>query len=170
LGRARWCSPGGYSGPGAAGDRASGAATVLRDRRTAAQAEIVAHAGAAYAAGLLALREGPCLEAAVRALGVRPEVLLVDGTGRDHPHRAGLAIHLGAVLDLPTGVTHRPLLASGPWPEDRQGASSPLLLDGDLVRMWLRTRAGARPLAVYAGLGRITVFSSDPIIRIPHPG
>ena len=32
--------------------------------------------------------------------------------GRDHPRRAGLAVHLGAVLGVPTvGVTTRPLLA-----------------------------------------------------------
>ena len=141
----------GYSGPGAAGDRAWVAATVLRDRQALSESGIAAHAGGTYAPGLLALREGPCLEAAVRALDVRPDVLLVDGTGRDHPRRAGLAIHLGAVLDLPTiGVTHRPLLASGPWPEDRQGSTSPLRLDGELVGMWLRTRAGARPLAIHA--------------------
>ncbi|MGA2927671.1 MAG: endonuclease V [Solirubrobacteraceae bacterium] len=140
----------GYKGPGAAGDRAWVAASVLRDRHVLAAAGIVAYAGAAYAPGLLALREGPCLEAAVRALAVRPDVLLVDGTGRDHPRQAGLALHLGAAVDLPTiGVTHRPLLASGPWPEDRPGATSPLLLDGELVGMWLRTRAGARPLAVH---------------------
>ena len=30
-----------------------------------------------------------------------PDVLLLDGTGRDHPRRCGLAVHLGAVLDLP---------------------------------------------------------------------
>jgi deoxyribonuclease V len=78
-------------------------------------------------------------------------MLLVDGTGRDHPRRAGLALHLGAVLDLPTvGVTHRPLGAAGKWPPDERGARSPLLLDGEQVGYWLRTRAGTRPLAVHA--------------------
>jgi deoxyribonuclease V len=48
-------------------------------------------AGAPYLPGLLALREGALLEAAVRALPRPPEVLLVDATGRDHPRRAGLA-------------------------------------------------------------------------------
>jgi deoxyribonuclease V len=104
---------------------------------------------APYEPGLLALREGRLLEQAVR--GARPDVLLVDATGRDHPRRAGLALHLGAILDLPTlGVTHRPLLAEGAWPDDVRGASSPLLLDGDVVGAWLRTRRGARPLAVHA--------------------
>jgi deoxyribonuclease V len=104
---------------------------------------------APYEPGLLALREGPLLEAAVR--GAMPDVLLVDATGRDHPRRAGLALHLGAILELPTvGVTHRPLLAEGAWPDDVRGASSPLLLDGEVVGAWLRTRRGTRPLAVHA--------------------
>jgi deoxyribonuclease V len=98
------------------------------------------------------LREGPTLEAAVRALRLPPDVLLVDASGRDHPRGAGLALQLGAVLGLPTiGVTHRPLLASGDWPDDRRGASSPLLLEGERVGAWLRTRAGARPLAIHSG-------------------
>ncbi len=100
---------------------------------------------------MLALREGALLEAAVRALPQPPDVLLVDATGRDHPQRAGLALHLGAVLDLPTvGVTHRPLVAEGEWPPDERGARSPLTVDGELVGYWLRTRAGTRPLAAHA--------------------
>ena len=146
------CFARGHGGLGAAGDRAWAAATILRGRQVVAEATVAGVAGAAYLAGLLALREGPCLEAAVRALGPSPHVLLVDATGRDHPRRAGLALQLGAILDLPTvGVTHRPLLAAGESPEDRRGATSPLLLDGELVGVWLRTRAGARPVAVHIG-------------------
>jgi deoxyribonuclease V len=102
--------------------------------------------------GLLALREGPCLQAAAVALPERPAVLLVDGTGRDHPRRAGLAIHLGHVLGIPTvGVTHRPLKAVGAWPAEARGATSPLLIDDEPVGVWLRTRAWTRPLAVHPG-------------------
>jgi deoxyribonuclease V len=140
------CSPRGKSGRGAAGDPLWAAATT-----SDATAVITAQAGAHYQAGLLALREGPALEAAVRALDQAPDALLVDGTGRDHPRRAGLAVHLGSVLDLPTvGVTHRPLLADGPWPDDELGARSPLALDGGVVGFWVRTRPGTRPLAVHA--------------------
>jgi deoxyribonuclease V len=100
---------------------------------------------------LLALREGPLLEQAVRALPITPEVLLVNATGRDHPRRAGLALHLGAVLGLPTvGVTTRPLVADGPWPSDQRGATTALLLDGEVVGCWVRTRAAAKPVAVHA--------------------
>lgn len=108
-------------------------------------------AGAPYQSGLLALREGSLLEAAVRELPERPGVLLVNATGRDHPRRAGLALHLGAVLDLPTvGVTHRPLVAEGAWPQLVCGSSSALIVDGELVGFWLCTRTGARPLVVHA--------------------
>src|SRR5262249_39007466 len=101
--------------------------------------------------GLLALREGALLESAVRALPRPPEILLVNATGRDHPRRAGLALHLGALLDLATvGITHRTMLACGDWPADEPGAASPLLIEGDLVGYWLRTKEGARPLAVHA--------------------
>ena len=132
-------------------------------------------AGAPYEPGLLALREGALLEAAVRALPARPKVLLVDATGRDHPRRAGLALQLGAVLELPTvGVTHRPLAAEGEWPADERGARSPLLLGGELVGYWLRTRAGTRSLAVHAAWRTdpdtaATVVLSASRARTPEP-
>src|SRR5581483_3570474 len=104
-----------------------------------------------YEAGLLALREGPLLEAAVRGLSAVPDVLLVDATGRDHPRRAGLALQLGAVLGIPSvGLTDRPLLARGDEPEDERGAASPLEIDGDRVGYLLRTKRGARPICVHA--------------------
>jgi deoxyribonuclease V len=152
VGACAVCFERGGAGPGAAGDEAWAAAAVLRGRRVLATAAVTGGAGAAYAAGFLALREGPLLEAALRALPVTPDVVLADATGRDHPRRAGLALHLGAALGLPTvGVTHRPLLAAGAWPADARGAWLPLRLAGATVGAWLRTRAGARPVAVHAG-------------------
>jgi deoxyribonuclease V len=87
----------------------------------------------------------------VRALADEPDVLLVNATGRDHPRRAGLALHLGAVLEVPTvGVTHRLLVAEGGWPDDQTGATSPIVVGDDVVGHWVRTRLGTRPLAVHA--------------------
>ena len=108
-------------------------------------------AQADYAPGQLALREGALLERAARALATLPDVLLVDASGRDHPRRCGLALHLGAVLGVPTvGVTHRPLHAEGEWPDGERGATSPLVLDGERVGYWVRTKRGTRPLAAHA--------------------
>lgn len=149
------CFARGGTGAGAAGDPAwAAAALTRRGRRRSADAVVPGRAGAPYLPGLLAMREGALLEAAVRALPFPPSVLLVDGTGRDHPRRAGLALHLGAALGLPTvGVTHRPLLAAGEWPGEERGAAAPLLIEGEVVGYWLRTRQGARPLAVHAAWG-----------------
>ena len=172
----------GEAGPGRPGDRAFAAAVVWepghdallrrgrggvparseekalrgtrRDRPRQA-ADVVE--GAAYVPGRLALREGPVLAAAVAALRRFPDVLLVDASGADHPRRAGLAVHLGWALDLPTvGVTHRPLRAApdpaiGPPPGAGRGWWRPLYLSGDVVAVELCTRTGARPVVVHAG-------------------
>jgi deoxyribonuclease V len=138
-------------GAGATGDRGFAGAAVTDRRRLLAGVTSSGPAGGPYLPALLALREGPLLEQAVRALPVTPEVLVVNATGRDHPRRAGLALQLGVVLGLPTvGVTTRPLVAEGPWPADQRAATAPLLLDGEVVGCWVRTRAGARPVAVHA--------------------
>jgi deoxyribonuclease V len=128
-----------------------------------------------YEAGMLALREGPLLEAAVRGLGELPDVLLVDATGRDHPRRAGLALQLGAVLGVPTvGLTDRPLLAHGEEPEDVRGAASPLYVEGERGYL-LRTRAGARPICVHAAwrtgpeAALEVVLSATAGMRTPEP-
>ncbi|MDQ4070201.1 MAG: endonuclease V, partial [Actinomycetota bacterium] len=118
---------------------------------TVAQSVVADRVPAAYRPGLLALREGPILAAAVAALPVRPDVLLVDASGVDHPRRAGLAVHLGAVTGLPTvGVTQRSLLASGPWPELRRRAMSAVTVDGRIVGYWVCTRTGSRPVLAHA--------------------
>ena len=89
-------------GAGAAGDRGFAGAAVTDRRRLLAGVSVSGPAGGPYLPTLLALREGPLLEQAVRALEIVPGVLVVNATGRDHPRRAGLALQLGAVLGLPT--------------------------------------------------------------------
>ncbi len=147
------CFAHGASGPGDAGERGWAGATLMRgDRHLAGTAVVRGRAGPPYRPGLLALREGQLLEAAVRALPAKPEVVIANAAGRDHPQGAGLALHLGAVLDLPSvGLTDRPLLAAGAEPGPERGATSPLLLDGVEVARRLRTRVGARPLVVHPG-------------------
>jgi deoxyribonuclease V len=134
------------------GDRGWAGAAVYRQYVAVTRACIIGTASGPYIPGLLALREGPLLERAVLALRRRPDVLLVNATGRDHSRGAGLALHLGAVLDVPSvGVTHRPLLAEGDPPGGRRGDSSPLTVDGSTVGAYLRVQSDALPLAVSAG-------------------
>jgi deoxyribonuclease V len=146
------CFPRGLSGPGTDHDPAWCATVIMSGGRVIEQQMINGTTSAAYVPGLMALRVGLIMEQAVLALSRRPDVLLLDATARDHPRRAGLALHLGAQLDLPTiGVTHRPLIATGDWPADQRGATSPLRIGDAVVGCWLRTQPGVRPLAVHPG-------------------
>jgi deoxyribonuclease V len=155
------CFPRGGGGPGSPGDPAWAAAALVVAGRIVAVAVVRGAAGASYGAGLLALREGPLLEAAVRALPCVADLLLVNATGRDHPRRAGLALHLGAQLGVPSiGITNRPLLALGGLPAEERGSGSPLRIGGEIVGCWVRTRAGTRPLAVHAA------WRTDPDVAV----
>jgi deoxyribonuclease V len=128
------------TGRGRAGAERAWAVAVNGDARGLARDEVEAP----YEAGYLALREGPLLELAVRSLPALPDVLLVNASGSDHPRGAGLALHLGAVLGLPTvGVTDRPLLAQ----RDPEGR---LVLEGRVVGHVVVTRPGARPVMAHA--------------------
>jgi deoxyribonuclease V len=146
------CFGRGVSREGQQEERSWAAAALMRDGRLIWSAVGACVARARYAPGLLALREGPPLESAVRALPERPDLLIVHATGRDHPRGAGLALHLGAVLDIPSiGVTDRPLHAVGEAPGPERGAASPMFADGVETACLLRTRADARALVVHAG-------------------
>jgi deoxyribonuclease V len=142
-----------------------------------AQSVVTACVPSAYVPGLLARREGPILAAALAALDLRPELLFIDASGLDHPRGAGLAVHLGAVLDLPTvGVTRRPLVAVGEQPNLQRGGVAPLHLGDRCVAFWVCTRTGARPLAAHAGwrtspetAARVVLDASTPAARTPVP-
>lgn len=153
LGGCFVCFGRGGSGPGTMGDHGWAAAVVTDAERRVVAGQVVAGlAGAPYERGLLALREGALIEASVRSLEMRPDVLVVNATGRDHPRRAGLALHLGWVLDLPTvGVTNRTLSARGPAPAPGRGSRTPLGIGSEQVGWWLRTRDRAHPVAVSPG-------------------
>lgn len=141
------------------------------------QAVVAGRVPASYAPGLLALRDGPVLAAAVAALEPVPDVVLVDATGLDHPRGAGLAVHLGAAVGIATvGVTHRPLLAAGEQPPAVRGARSPLRLAGRTVGHWVSTRTGARPVAAHAGwrtgadtAAEVALATSTEAARTPVP-
>jgi deoxyribonuclease V len=156
----------GEQGPGHPGDRAWVGAVVVDRGRVVRVHTVPGEAGASYAPGLLALREGPMLAAALAPLVDDADVLLLDATGRDHPRGAGLALHLGERLGLPSvGVTHRPLAARGDEPAEVAGATSPLTLHGQEVARWVRTVADVRPVVAHAAWRTDAPTAADVVLR-----
>ncbi|TFE68368.1 endonuclease V [Methylacidiphilum sp. Yel] len=140
------------SGPGKKFDQGWGAAIALFPDGQLKTFTISERASFDYIPGLLALRDGPLLEKAVVGLNLRPELLFVNATSRDHPHRAGLALHLGYKLDIPTvGITRKPLIATGVLPGKNRGDRSELRIGNETVAFWLRTQENKAPLVVHPG-------------------
>jgi deoxyribonuclease V len=153
------------------GDAAFAAAVALVDGRVVESAVVEGTLGSPYVPGLLALREGRLLAEAVSNLRQRPDVLLVNASGRDHPRKAGLALHIGAALDLPTiGVTDRPLLAQGPDAAAERGATAPLLLAGEVVGYRLRTQPSVRPVIVHIAWRVDAETTCAVVLCVSHAG
>jgi deoxyribonuclease V len=105
-----------------------------------------------YVPGLFAFRELPILLGALRKLTDDPDVLLVEGHGVAHPRRAGLATHLGVLLDVPAiGCAKTPL--GGEWqePERRAGAWSEVRMDGEALGIAFRPRPENAPVFLSPG-------------------
>jgi deoxyribonuclease V len=129
-----------------------------------------------YVPGLLSFRESPVLLAAFRLLRTEPDVILVDGHGLAHPRRFGIACHLGLLLDRPTiGCAKSLLVGEHPEPGGRAGSAVPLMLDGEVVGVVLRTRDRVKPIYVTQG-HRVSLETAVEIVkgcldgfRIPKP-
>lgn len=156
----------GEQGPGRAGDRAWVAAALTEGPRLRRVRVVAGTAGAEYLPGLLALREGSMLEAALAPLAAEADVLMLDASGRDHPRRAGLAVQLGERWGLPSvGVTHRPLLAVGSQPGSTVGATSPVTVEGEQVGCWVRTAPGVRAVVAHAAWRTTPDVAADVVLR-----
>jgi len=105
-----------------------------------------------YVPGLLSFREAPGLCLALERMSQPPDLLLVDGHGYAHPRRFGIACHVGLLAGVPTiGVAKSRLCGdSGPLPLEA-GARVPLVENGEIIGLVLRTRAGVAPLYVSIG-------------------
>lgn len=176
----------GEQGPGRAGDRAWVASvmaavdlSVSGDAAVEVESHevVTARAGSGYVPGLLAMREGAMMVAALVSLfdsAGAPDVLMVDATGRDHPRHCGVALHLGWYLDVPSvGVTHRML--TRPHDEPPALAERGDMAPVDAMAAWVCTQDRVRPLVAHAAwrtdlttAARLVVHSASRV-RTPEP-
>jgi deoxyribonuclease V len=117
-----------------------------------------------YIPTFLSFREGPAIMSAFEKLKNRPDILMVDGAGINHPRRAGIATHIGVALDVPTiGITKKLLCGSGEEPVDT-GEAAPLIFEGRQVGWLLRSIKRSRAIIVAPG-HRVSLESSLSIVR-----
>ncbi|MEF8853554.1 MAG: endonuclease V [Haloarculaceae archaeon] len=174
------------------GDTATSAAVVLRGETVVDRAHATRETEIPYIPGLLSFREGNAVLAALTSLETDPDVILVDGSGRIHFREAGLATHVGVVLDAPTVGVAKNLLCgrpsdslADPLPEGERvaieaddGVTAP---DGTVIGYAVQTRqydSGARhinPLYVSPG-HRVSATTAADIVeryatgyKLPEP-
>jgi deoxyribonuclease V len=106
-----------------------------------------------YVPGYLGFRESPAIIAALEKLSRLADLVIVDGHGRSHPRRCGIATHLGVLIDVPSIGCAKTLLCGRIEGElgEAAGSRAPLIDRGEMVGMALRTRARALPVFVSTG-------------------
>lgn len=104
-----------------------------------------------YIPTFLSFREGPAITSAFSKLNDEPDILMVDGCGINHPRGAGLATHMGVVLDLPTiGVAKNILCGEGDEPI-KVGDVKPLMFKAQQVGWLIKSCQRCRPIVVAPG-------------------
>ncbi|RKD95198.1 endonuclease V [Halopiger aswanensis] len=98
-------------------DRALSAVVATRGGEVIERAYAVTDLEIPYIPGLLSFREGKPILAALEGLSVDPDLLLFDGSGRIHFRQAGIATHMGVVLDAPSIGVAKSLLCGTPTEE-----------------------------------------------------
>jgi deoxyribonuclease V len=117
-----------------------------------------------YIPTFLSFREGPAIVNAFRKLKTRPDIILIDGAGINHPRHAGIATHIGVALDMPTiGITKKILCGKGDLPS-QVGEGSPLVYNDKTVGWLLKSSKRSRPIAVAPG-HRVSIESSLSIVK-----
>jgi deoxyribonuclease V len=129
-----------------------------------------------YVPGLLSFREAPVGLAALAELATTPDLIVVDGHGRAHPRRFGIACHLGVLLDRPAiGCAKSILVGHADEPGPMPGDWTPLVHRDEVVGAAVRTRPRVKP--VYVSVGhRVSLESAIRIVtsclrgyRLPEP-
>lgn len=95
-------------------DTATSAIVVTRGANVVERVHARVETEIPYIPGLLSFREGGAILAAFEELETEPDVVLFDGSGRIHFREAGLATHIGVMLDVPAIGVAKNLLCGQP--------------------------------------------------------
>ena len=129
-----------------------------------------------YVPGLLAFREMPLVLAALEKLSTPPDLLMIDGQGRAHPRRFGIACFVGIHTGIASiGVAKSILCGRHELLGEEPGSAEPLIHRGETIGTVLRSKKRTNPLIVSVG-HRISLPSAVRIVeqcirgyRLPEP-
>lgn len=117
-----------------------------------------------YVPGFFAFREGPLIISAYKSLENKPDIILIDGNGILHPLRAGIASHVGVILNKPTiGVAKKLLLGKCNKP-GKVGESEEIVVDGRVLGFALLTKKNYNPIYISPG-HKISLETSLKIVK-----
>ncbi len=128
-----------------------------------------------YIPGYLAFRELPAMIKILRKIGVRPDILFVDGHGILHPAGCGIATHVGVKTNLPTiGVAKSLLVGKVLSPSLQMGEVSPVRMKGKVKGYAFRSSQSKHPIYISPGnwitpVTALNVTRNACKHRIPEP-
>lgn len=104
-----------------------------------------------YISTYLSFREGYPLCCAFTELRTKPDLMLVDGCGISHPRGAGIATHLGVVLDMPTIGISKKILCGEAIEPVCEGEANQLMYRGEQIGWVLKSTQRSKPIIATPG-------------------
>ncbi|WP_332900078.1 endonuclease V [Haladaptatus sp. CMSO5] len=95
-------------------ETAVSAIVVMRGGEVVERTSAISPISIPYIPGLLAFREGGPILDAFETLETTPDLVMFDGSGRIHFRQAGIATHIGVMLDIPSIGVAKSLLCGNP--------------------------------------------------------
>ncbi len=104
-----------------------------------------------YVSTFLSFREAPSVINVYNELRKEPDVIMVNGHGIMHPARAGLASHVGVMLDKPSiGVAQNNLIGDFKFPSDTMDFNQ-ITFKGNHIGWVLKSKEGSDPIFISPG-------------------
>jgi len=97
-----------------------------------------------YSISMVAFREGPAILDAYHSLDIKPDVLIVKGSGAIHSNKVSLASYVGILTNKPCFGVSQDLLF-GKLDEDK------ILFDNELKGIAIKTKAFSNPIYIIPG-------------------
>ncbi len=107
-----------------------------------------------YSPGYLGFREVPLMIKTMQKIKIKPDIIVCDGHGINHPRRFGEATHIGYALNIPSiGIAKNPFIGKSNWKslKKRKGEKAPILDDGNLLGYAICLADNQKPVFISIG-------------------